>query len=64
MRFVIALIFGCGAGYFIGWQDAQTHKQIIVERLVQRTGGATRGKVGFNPDSVMKNAEQTAPAPR
>ena len=64
MRFVLALVFGCGAGYFIGWQDAQTNKQNVVERLVKRAGGATRDKVRSNPDSLMKDAERNAPPNR
>ncbi|MBI2796589.1 MAG: hypothetical protein HYX65_07805 [Gemmatimonadetes bacterium] len=63
LRFIFALILGCGAGYFVGWQDAQSHKQNIVERLVERAGGSTRGKIGTNPDSLMKDAEKAAPVP-
>ena len=60
MRYIVLLVVGLAVGYFGGWQDAQTHKQNIVERLVGRAGGATRGKYGTNIDSTMKDAADPA----
>jgi hypothetical protein len=57
MRFIFALVIGVGAGYFIGWNDAKTHDKHIVERLVQRAGGATRDRLKTDVDSTM-NATQ------
>ena len=60
MKYVILVIACVAAGYFAGWQDAQTHKQNVVERLVGRAGGAARGKYGTNVDSAIKDAADPA----
>lgn len=60
MRYIVLLVVGLAIGYFGGFQDAQKHKQNIIERLVGRAGGATRGKYGTNVDSTMKDAADPA----
>ena len=57
MRFILALVIGISAGYFIGWKDAKKYDKTIVERLVDRAGGATRGKISNDMDAKMKEAD-------
>ena len=57
MKFILALVIGISAGYFIGWKDAKKHDKTIVERLVDRAGGATRGKISNDMDAKMKEAD-------
>ena len=59
MRFLIALVIGVSAGYFIGWKDAKTHDKTIVERMVDRAGGATRGKISGDMDAKMKELDSS-----
>lgn len=54
MRFIVALILGLSAGYFIGWNDARKNTKHIVERLVDRAGGNTRSMINNNADSLLK----------
>lgn len=60
MRFIFALVIGISAGYFIGWKDAKKYDKTIVERLVDRTGGSTRGKISNDMDAMMKQADSGA----
>ena len=57
MRFIFALVVGISAGYFIGWKDAKKYDKTIVERLVDRAGGATRGKISNDMDAKMREAD-------
>lgn len=57
MRFIFALVIGISAGYFIGWKDAKKYDKTIVERLVDRAGGSTRGKISNDMDAMMKQAD-------
>lgn len=60
MRFIFALVIGISAGYFIGWKDAKKYDKTIVERLVDRAGGSTRGKISNDMDAMMKQADSGA----
>jgi len=60
MRFIFALVIGISAGYFIGWKDAKKYNKTIVERLVDRAGGSTRGKISNDMDAMMKQADSGA----
>ena len=63
MRFILALVIGISAGYFIGWKDAKKNDKTIIERLVDRAGGATRGKISNDMDAKMKDADSAPKRP-
>ena len=50
-KFLLALAVGVALGYGYGWRDAQAHEKNVAERLVERIGGESRGKVGNDVDT-------------
>lgn len=50
IRLLVILLVGLGAGYFVGFKDAQKHRRNVVERTVERVGGANRGKYDMDLD--------------
>mgnify|MGYP001810093452 CR=1 FL=1 len=58
-RFVFTIAIGLGAGYYLGWTDHTKHQKHILERLADRAGGAARGQVQTNPDSLAKSVEDS-----
>lgn len=57
-KIVLMLVIGVAAGYQIGWQDAQTHKETIVSRTLEKVGGSSRGKYNNDIDSQMERLEK------
>jgi hypothetical protein len=58
MKILLILLLGVGAGYQIGWQDAQTHKETFVSRTLDKIGGSSRGKYNNDIDSQMDRLEK------
>ncbi|MCC6316447.1 MAG: hypothetical protein IT361_02060 [Gemmatimonadaceae bacterium] len=51
------LVLGVAAGYQIGWQDAQTHTESVVRRVIAQVQGTTKGKYGNDVDAQMERLE-------
>jgi hypothetical protein len=66
MRYILLLLIGVAAGYYLGWKDHETHDEHIVSRLQARAGAAARDKVKNDADSALRSVEdpQTSGAPR
>jgi hypothetical protein len=58
MRYVFLLAIGLGAGYYTGFKDGKARKASIVERVVEKVGGSTRGKYKMDVDAQVTAAEQ------
>lgn len=58
MKLFLVLIVGVAAGYQIGWKDAQTHDETIVERTLDRVGGSTRDKYRNDIDKQLDRLEK------
>jgi hypothetical protein len=56
MLFVLAI--GLAAGYSYGYKDARQHDQTVVTRLLDRVGGATRGRVATDADATLREVER------
>ena len=57
-KIVFFMLVGVGAGYQIGWQDAQKNTVSIVKRTIDKVGGNSRGKYGNDIDSQMEKLEK------
>jgi hypothetical protein len=57
LKFVFALVVGIAIGYFYGFDDAKTHDDNIVTRVVDRVGG-TGEKYRTDVDKQMEAAEK------
>ena len=56
-KFVVVLAIGISIGYFYGFDDAQTHDENVVERVVEKVG--TKGeKYRTDVDKQMDQAEK------
>lgn len=55
---ILLIALGIAAGYWIGFNDAQTNKKNIVARLVDRTGGGNRDRVRNDIDGAMDRLER------
>lgn len=60
-RTLFLLALGIAAGYSIGFRDARAHRDTIVERVLDRAGGSTRGK--YNPDIDAEMERESRPTP-
>jgi hypothetical protein len=56
--YIFLLVIGIAAGYYVGFNDAKTHKHDIVSRLVARAGGSTRHRYGNDVDGRMEQLER------
>lgn len=50
VRTLFLLALGVAIGYVYGYKDAKTYDKTVVERLLDRAGGAARGKYDSNVD--------------
>lgn len=57
-KILLLLAIGVAAGYWWGFNDAQTHTASVVTRFIDRTGGSTRMEVRSNADRLMDSVEQ------
>ena len=56
-KFLLAIVIGISIGYFYGFDDAQTHDENVVERVVAKVG--TKGdKYRTDVDKQMDQAEK------
>jgi hypothetical protein len=60
MKLLLALIFGCAGGYYLGYEDGIAGDPSIMSRVVGKVGGRSRGSVGNDVDAQMKAAEDTS----
>ena len=51
LRVLLLLFVGVAIGYFMGFKDGRAHDQNVVQRLVERAGGAARSGVGNDIDA-------------
>ena len=61
MKLLLVLLIGIAFGYSLGWKDARAHRENVVTRVVNRAGGASRGRVGTDVDKQMRDVERRAP---
>lgn len=58
VKTLFVLAIGAAIGYTYGYKDAKTHDKMVVERVLDRAGGAARGKydpnVDLHADSVSR----------
>jgi hypothetical protein len=57
MKFVLALVVGCVAGYYLGYTDGAAGKPPIVTRVVNSVGGGSRERVSNDIDAKMEKLE-------
>lgn len=50
VKTLFVLAVGVAIGYTYGYKDAKTHDKMVVERMLDRAGGAARGKYDPNVD--------------
>jgi hypothetical protein len=50
VKTLLILAVGVAIGYGYGYKDAKKHDKTIVERVLDRAGGAARGKYDPNVD--------------
>lgn len=58
LKIALVLALGLAAGYWWGFNDAQTHSTSVVSRFIDRAGGSTRMEVRSNTDRLMDSVEQ------
>lgn len=62
MKFILALVVGCAAGYYLGYTDGAAGKPSIVTRVVNSVGGGSRDKVTNDIDAKMEKLESGTPS--
>jgi hypothetical protein len=55
-KVLLLIVIGIAIGYFLGFNDAQKHDINIVQRVVNRAGGAARNSVSNDIDAKMEKA--------
>lgn len=58
MKTLLILAVGVGVGYTYGFKDAQAHRQMIVERVINRVGGSNRDSYKTDVDAAMERVER------
>ena len=54
-KFFLILALGIAIGYGYGWKDAQVNEKNVAERMVDRIGGDTKGKMGSDADATTRD---------
>lgn len=62
MKYVLALVVGLAAGYYLGFSDGSSGKPSIVSRVVGKVGGGARTKVSGDIDAKLEAIESGAKA--
>lgn len=57
-KLVVLFIAGITIGYFYGFQDAKSHRDNVVRRVVGTVGGSNRDKLSNDMDAKMERAER------
>ena len=52
-RVLLLLIIGVSVGYVLGFKDGRKNDRMIVQRVLDRAGGAARTSVGNDIDAKM-----------
>ena len=50
VKTLLILAVGVAIGYSYGYKDAKTHDKTVVERALDRVGGAARGRYSSDVD--------------
>jgi hypothetical protein len=58
LRTLLLIAVGIAIGYFVGFGDARKHSQNVVERLVDRAGGAMRDSLRNDIDARVDRASR------
>ncbi|HUO51376.1 MAG TPA: hypothetical protein VMT93_02575 [Gemmatimonadaceae bacterium] len=58
LKALIILLIGICAGYWLGWDDAQTYSKPVYVRAIEAVGGANRDKVRTDPDAQIDSLEK------
>lgn len=58
IRTILLLAVGVAIGYFLGFGDARKNQHNIVERLVDRAGGAMRDSLRNDIDARVDRASR------
>lgn len=54
---LLLLVIGLAAGYWWGFNDAQTNTDNVVVRITNHIGGTNRDKMKTNPDGQLDSLE-------
>lgn len=57
-RTLFILAIGCLLGYSMGFKDARRHEQPVYERMLDKVGGAARGKYGGDIDQSATTTDR------
>lgn len=57
MKYLLVLVIGVAAGYYLGYSDGSSGKPSIVSRVVGKVGGGSRAKVSNDIDATMQKVE-------
>jgi len=55
---LLLIVLGLAAGYWLGFNDAQSHDRNVISRLVARAGGGSRDRVRNDIDGTMERLER------
>jgi hypothetical protein len=53
IRLLLTIGVGLSIGYLMGFRDAQLHRANVVQRMVERAGGAARNRIRNDIDSRL-----------
>jgi len=57
-KLFLVVAFSVGAGYYLGFEDAQKYSENIFVRTVHKIGGDSRGRVGADADRQLDSLEK------
>jgi hypothetical protein len=57
-KLVVLFVAGIVVGYFYGFQDAKSHRDNVVRRVVATVGGSNRSKLSNDVDAKVEAAER------
>ena len=57
-KMLFVLVIGVAAGYFVGFDDAKSHRHNVVTRLVHRVGGSNRSRFDNDLDRKAEQADR------
>ena len=58
LKFIVIVLVSLASGYYLGFQDAQTHRDNAFVRAVHSIGGSSRGRVGVDADKQLDSLEK------
>lgn len=57
-KFIVMFVAGIAIGYFYGFADAKANPDNVVQRVVNRVGGANRERVSNDLDAKLEGVEK------